>query len=374
MTESLDRRTFIRRSGLAGLGLAASGAGFSALLAACGSSTKSSSSSTTTAAGLAAAGSLGTIGFQLSWVKNAEFAGEYIADTNGYYKAAGFSAVNLLTGGPNVAQDAVVAAGKAFSGISSPDITAPAVAQGAPLVIVAAQYQKNPFAIMSLAKNPIKTPQDMIGKKIGIQSTNNAVWQSFLQANNIKSSQVTEVPVQFDPSPLAAGQVDGWFSFITNEPIELAAKGVQTYAFLLNDFNYPLVSESYMVTKSTLSNAASRAKLKAFLVAEIQGWHESLKNPALGAQLSVTKYGASLGNDVNEQTQESAAQNKLILTARTATDGILTITPEQIDQNISTLALGGTKLTASQLFDTSVIDEVYQEHPDLKTSPVPVPT
>jgi ABC-type nitrate/sulfonate/bicarbonate transport system substrate-binding protein len=376
MSKAIDRRAFIRKGGLTTAGLAVAGTGLPALLAACGSSKSTTSSPTTSssattaapgAAATVAPGTYGSMSFQLSWVKNVEFAGEYIADTNGYYADEGFSSVNLLTGGPNVAQDAVVAAGKALSGISSPDITGPAVLQGAPLVIVAAQYQKNPFAIMSLAKSPIMNPQEMIGKKIGIQSTNNAVWQSFLKANGIKSSQVHEVPVQFDPSPLAAGQVDGWFSFITNEPIELAAQGVKTYTFLLNDFNYPLVSETYMVQKSTLSNAAARTKLKSFLVAEIMGWQQSLKNPVLGAQLAVQKYGPSLGNTVAEQTQESEAQNKLILDARTMTEGILTITPEQVAQNIATLAIGGNELTASQLFDLSVIDEVYAENPQLKT-------
>ena len=82
-------------------------------------------------------------------------------------------------------QDAVVAAGKAFVGISSPDITAAAILQGADLIIVGAQYQKNPFCIMSLATKPIHTPQDMIGKKIGVQSTNESVWKAFLKANNI---------------------------------------------------------------------------------------------------------------------------------------------------------------------------------------------
>ena len=51
-----------------------------------------------------------------------------------------------MAGGPNVSQDSVVAAGKALVGISSPDITGAAILKGAPLVIIGAQYQKNPFA------------------------------------------------------------------------------------------------------------------------------------------------------------------------------------------------------------------------------------
>ncbi len=363
MTEQMDRRAFLRRTGAAGVGLAAMGVGLPTLLAACGSSKSSTSTKTS------GAGSLGAISMQLSWIENAEFSGEYIADTKGYYTDAGFSKVTLLSGGANVAQDSVVAAGKAFVGISSPDITGPAVLQGAGLVIVGAQYQKNPFAIMSLASKPLYTPHDMIGKKIGVQSTNLAVWDSFLKANNIPKSEITIYPAQFDPSPLAEGKCDGWFSFITNEPIELAAKGVKTVTFLLNDFHYPLVSETYMVRKSVMSDAKSRAQLKGFLTAEIRGWRDSLKDPSEGPTLSVKKYGANLGNTIPEQTEESVAQNKLILDSRTATEGILTISPEQVTENLATLAIAGTKLTPA-LFDTSVIDEIYAEMPALKASPV----
>src|SRR5438270_279990 len=103
-----------------------------------------------------AAKDLGQLTFQLSWIKNVEFAGEYIADTNGYYTDAGFSKVSLLSGGPGVAQDSVVAGGKALVCISAPDITSSAIKNGAPLVTIGAQYQKNPFCVISAASKPIK--------------------------------------------------------------------------------------------------------------------------------------------------------------------------------------------------------------------------
>ena len=210
--------------------------------------------------GTTAAGSkdLGELTFQLSWIKNVEFAGEYIADTNGYYKDAGFSKVTLLSGGPTVQQDSVVQGGKALVCISAPDITSAAINQGAGLVTIGAQYQKNPFAVMSLATKPIHTPDDMIGKKIGVQATNEAVWNAFLKANAIDPGKITKVPVQFDPSPLVAGTVDGWFSFVTNEPNLLKTQGVATKTFLLADYKYPLVSETYVVKKGSLHVEARR--------------------------------------------------------------------------------------------------------------------
>ena len=38
-----------------------------------------------------------------------------------------------------------------------------------------------------------------------------------------------------------------------------------------------------------------------------------------------------------------------------------------IDENISTLALANIKITKDKLFDMSVLEEVYSEHPELKT-------
>jgi ABC-type nitrate/sulfonate/bicarbonate transport system substrate-binding protein len=362
VSQALNRRAFLGRSLTAGAGMAAIAAGGSTFLAACGSDSKSSSTGSTTGGA-----NFGTLDYQLSWIKNVEFAGQYIADTNGYYKDAGFSSVNLMAGGPTVQQDAVVASGKALLGIGSPDITAPAILKGAPLKIIAVLFQKNPFCVMSLASNPIKTPQDMVGKSIGVQAVNEPVWNSFLKANNLQDANITKVPAQFDPQPLVAGEVDGWFSFITNEPNLLAVQGVKTTTFLLNDYNYPLVSQTYMATTDTIKNKSDQ--LKAVLLADIKGWQASIKDPALGAQLAVEQYGKDLGLEVEEQTLESKSQNELIVTADTKANGIMTATDTLLEETISTLALGGTTISMDQLFDMSLIQAVYSENPSLKTLP-----
>jgi ABC-type nitrate/sulfonate/bicarbonate transport system substrate-binding protein len=357
VTAQFNRRTFLR-TGAVGLG-----GGVllgSSLLAACGGDddddTKSSGSGGTP--------DYGTLKFQLSWIKNVEFAGEYIADTKGYYKDAGFSKVELLAGGPTVQQDSIVAAGQAFVGISAPDITGPAINAGAPLIAVGALYQKNPFAVMSLADNPLKKPEDMIGKKIGVQAVNEPVWGSFLKANDLDPKSITKVPAQFDPTPLADGEVDGWFSFFTNEPNLLKLQGIETEVMLLADNNYPLVSEIYVVRTKSVKD--ERDKLKALLVADIKGWRDSLKDPAEGAELAAEKYGKDQKLTTEEQTLESQSQNTVILTDDTKANGILTVTDELVEASIASLALGGVKITADKLFDLSVIAEVYEENPELK--------
>jgi len=350
---------FLRRGayGAAGLGLLSSG-----LLVACSDDKTSTSSGS-------GAKDFGALNYQLSWVKNSEFSGTYIADDRGYFKDAGFSSVNLISGGPNVQQDAVVQSGKALLGISTPDITASAINKGADLIIIGAQYQKNPFCVMSLAKTPINTPEEMKGKKIGVQAVNEPVWNAFLTANKIDPASITKVTVQFNPEPLTTGEVDGWFSFITNEPNTLKAQGIDTVTFLLNDFNYPLVSETYMVKKSTLSGG-DRAKLKAAMIADIKGWRVSVTDATIGAKLAAEKYGKDLKLDAKEQELEVTAETALILTEDTKANGIFTITDKQIEESIATLKLAGVDITKEKLFDLSLLTEIYSENPDLKKSPV----
>ena len=147
----------------------------------------------------------------------------------------------------------------------------------------------------------------MKGKKIGVQATNEAVWNAFLKANAIDPSSITKVPVQFDPSPLVAGTVDGWFSFVTNEPNLLKTQGVETKTFLLADYKYPLVSETYVVKKDSLTS--KRDEIKAMLVADIKGWQQNLKDPTIGAKLAANVYGKDQKLTVEEQTLESTSEN-----------------------------------------------------------------
>jgi ABC-type nitrate/sulfonate/bicarbonate transport system substrate-binding protein len=117
-----------------------------------------------------AAPMMADINFQLGWLTNTEFAGSYLAASKGYYSKAGLS-VKILPG-EGVDVEGIVGAGKALVGDSNADTCSAAVAQGADLKVIGAKYQKNPFCIISSAKKPIKTPQELISKKVGVNAYN----------------------------------------------------------------------------------------------------------------------------------------------------------------------------------------------------------
>ncbi|MEV0164920.1 ABC transporter substrate-binding protein [Nonomuraea fuscirosea] len=344
----LDRRAFLRTTGLAGLALG---------LAACGDD-----GGTT---GSASGGGFGAVKLQLSWKKNVEFAGEYFADTNGHFKNAGFTQVELLSGGGSgTSVESGLATGRCWAGLSAPTITAPAVLQGAQLKIVGATFQKNPFAIVSLNKNPIKEAKDLAGKKIGVQDSNELVWNALLKANGLDASSVTRVPFQSDPSMLTSGQLDGYVGFVTSGPVNLRMQGHDPAYLLLADAGLPLVAETFTVTQETIDN--ERDKLKAFLTAEIKGWKDAVADPAKSAELAATVYGKDQNLDVKEQTEEAKMQNELVVTPDAKANGLFTMTPELIGQNIESLAKAGLNIKAEQLFDLSILNEIYQADPSLK--------
>ncbi|WP_327091761.1 ABC transporter substrate-binding protein [Nonomuraea sp. NBC_01738] len=352
---SLDRRAFLRTTGLAGLALG---------LAACGD--KGTTGGTGTG-GTAAGGGFGSVKLQLSWKKNIEFAGEFFADSKGYFKAAGFDAVELLSGGGSgTSVESGLATGRCWMGLSAPTITAPAVLQGAQLKIIGATFQKNPFAIISLGKNPIEDPKALVGKKIGVQDSNELVWNALLKANQIDPASVTRVPFQSDPSMLTSGQLDGYVGFVTSGPVRLKMQGVDSRYLLFADHGLPLVAETFTVAQETIDK--ERDKLKAFLAAEIKGWKDAIADPAKSAELAATTYGKDLNLDVAEQTEEAKMQNTLIVTPDAKANGLFTMTGELIEQNIASLAKAGLNIKAEQLFDLSIIDEVHKADPSLKLS------
>ena len=308
----------------------------------------------------------GDLSIQLSWIKNSEFAGQFFAVENGYYTDAGFSSVNLVAG--PAATEAEVLSGNALVGIANPISTAPVILnESAPLKIIGTTYQKNPFTILSLKDGAnIETIQDLIGKRIGVQAgPNETLFDALLKANGIDASKVTKVPVQYDPAPLVNGEVDGFLAYVTNESFVVADQGYEVTNLLFADNGLPFVTESFVVTQDSIDN--NREALKAFLKATILGWKDAIADPDGGADLAINNFGKDLGLNAKKEYYQSKTQNEILVqTDETAANGLFTISEAMIAQNLATLKAAGYTITAEQLFDLTLLAEVYAENPDLK--------
>jgi ABC-type nitrate/sulfonate/bicarbonate transport system substrate-binding protein len=305
----------------------------------------------------------GDITLQLSWIFNEEFAGEYLADTNGYYEDAGFSSVKLVPG-PSGGIPELLGGTADIALSDSVQIGAAIANESAPLKIIGATYQANPFTILSLkGGGNIATPEDLKGKKIGVQDSNMTLFNALLAANDIDASELTIVPVQYDPAPLVNGEVDGFVAYLTNEAISVEMEGIPTTNLPFADNGLPFVAETITVTDDTI--ASSRDMLKAFLVAEIKGWTDQLADPQAGADLAIEKYGVDLDLDPAKTLAGAEAANKLIVSSETEENGLFTVSEDLQKLTIDSLAGAGIVLDAADLFDMSLLAEVYEENPDL---------
>lgn len=361
MSIELSRRHFLRNS-MTGAVLLGGGA---TLLSACGSDSDSEGGSSESPSGGGGGGDFGELAIQLSWIKNIEFAGNYIADSEGYYADAGFSAVDLVAG-PGDAIAPLVSGNVLFSFLGSETAANAVINSGAPIKIIGANFQENPFCILYLADNPIESPEDMVGKTIGVQTANEQIWQALLRVNGLEegdgAGQVKKVPVDFEPTPLENGEVDGFFSFITNEPNTLRVKGLDVGTLNLQDTGITLYQQIYGVTEEVLAN--EREKLVAVMRAESMGWQRAHAEPDLAIRLTLEEYGADLGLNPESQALELEDQTALQVSAATDANGLFYMSEEDIEKNLKVLSDLDLAIDAD-FYTNEILDEVYADGFDL---------
>ncbi|WP_121628989.1 ABC transporter substrate-binding protein [Tropicibacter alexandrii] len=288
---------------------------------------------------------------QAAWINDAEFAGYFLAMDQGYYTEAGLN-LEYLSGGPDVIPESTIIAGRADLALTTPDTTIKAIVeQGAPFKIIGAQYQKNPIGIVSLAKNPINTPQDLIGKTLAVPPVNVISVEAMLKMNGIEPGQVNIVPYAYDPTPLVKGEIDASLDFTTNVPFTIQQAGEEATSFLLYDFGYTIYNDTVVVTEQVL--AEKRDLLVAWLRASRKGWEENLADPSVWPPKFADTYFKGTGRSIENELYFNAAQKPLM----ESPEGYFALTEDGIEKCLS--ALGEVGIVGNtDMFDTSLLAEV----------------
>lgn len=288
---------------------------------------------------------------QAAWINDAEFTGYFVAIDNGYYKTEGLD-LTYLSGGPDVIPESSIIANKADLALTTPDTTIKAIVdQGAKFKIIGTQYQKNPIGIVSLASNPIKTPQDLVGKTLAVPPVNVISVEAVLKINGIDKSKVNIVPYAYDPTPLIKGEIDASLDFTTNVPYTIKTQGAEATSFLLYDFGFTIFNDTVVVTEETLK--AKRKELISWLRASRKGWEENLKDPAAYPPRFAETWFKGTGRTIDNEVFFNTAQKPLI----ESPSGIFSLSDEAVSKNIEALAQVGIK-APKEVFDTSLLAEI----------------
>ncbi|MCL4441944.1 MAG: ABC transporter substrate-binding protein [Firmicutes bacterium] len=331
---SLSRRDFLRHSIYMGA-LLAGGSTLAGLLAGCGTTTSTSSSSSK---------SIERIKCQLNWIKDIEMAGMLAALGKGYYKEEGLE-VDFSSGGPQIDPPTVVAGGGALIGTAgAATLHIRARLQGVPVKSFGTAFQRTPTGLMSLAKNPIKSAKDAVGKRIGLQTGARGAWSIILRKAGLTEDQMQIVNVGVDPTPLAIGQVDGIWCFVTSQPLALKAKGVDVYTVSAADLGYVAYTVFFFTTEDVLKNR--NELVVRWLRATIRGWEYNEKHPEEIAKLVVEKYGPP-GLNVEQQTEANKLELPFLHSSITERKGLCWMEASVWEQTV-------TDLLATQQIDKPV--------------------
>jgi NitT/TauT family transport system substrate-binding protein len=233
---------------------------------------------------------------RLKWFNQAQFAGFYVAQQNGYYKAAGLN-VNIQPGGPDFPAVQMVTGGSEQFGVTGADQILIARSKGVPVVALAVIYRRNPFVLFSLAKSGIKTPADFAGKTVGVKIGGNEelIYRAVLAKAGVDKSKLTEMPVKFDITPLLTGTVDVWPGYLINEVLAAKEKGFDVNVIYPADFGIDLYADTLFTTEKMLREKPD--VVRNFVAATLKGWDTAIAAPEDAAKTTVKFGGDKLTYD-----------------------------------------------------------------------------
>lgn len=309
------------------------------------------------------AATLQTVNMQLGWITGGNQIGEVVAKRLGYFEQENINFA-IQPGGPNIDGVAIVASGRYEIGqlSSSPSLML-AGSQGIPVICFAVGAQEHPYAFFSLPKVPIRKPQDMIGRKVGVQATGQVLLTALLRRNGIPEEKVQKVIVGSDMTPLLTGQVDAITGWRTNTTA-LKVLGPDVVTMRLWDNGVRLYALPYYTTTDFLK--AKPDVLAGFLRAAGRGWAYAKANPDKAVDLLVQEYPNLVRAD---ELEALPIMLSVEFTERTKTFAWGSFDPavwqEQIDlhDDLKQFAAGKPKL--EQVMTTRILDMTANDRPKI---------
>jgi NitT/TauT family transport system substrate-binding protein len=280
---------------------------------------------------------------QLKWVPQAQFAGYYVAQEKGFYKAEGLDVV-IKPGGPDISPVQVIAGNGADVVVNwMPDALAAREA-GVPLVNIAQVFDRSGLMLTCKKASGVSTPKDLKGKTLGVWYGGNEY--PFLNwMNKLGYKPDTDIKILkqgFNVDPLLQNQAACVSTMVYNEYWQIIDAGVKEsdlVTFFYEDQGVASLEDGLYVLDSKLKDPAFVAKMAKFVKASLKGWNEAVKNPEEAAKIVVAN---DMSGTASVATQKRQMENvaKLITTANTKKMGYLE--PAAYERTVKVLMTGGS--------------------------------
>ncbi len=214
----------------------------------------------------------------MGYIPSVQFAPFYVAVERGYYREAGIELEFDFSWETDAM--ALVGANELQFAVVSGEQVPLARAQGLPVVYIMAWWNDYPVGVAAPAASGIETPQDLVGKRVGIPCLCGASYvgyRAMLNAEGVDPASVTLDVIGFTQvESLLAGREDAVVIYANNEPVQLAAQGMPVTVMRAADY-VALASNGLITNETTI---AQRPDLVAAMVrASLRGLADTLADP-----------------------------------------------------------------------------------------------
>ena len=292
---------------------------------------------------------------QLRWTHNAQFAGFYAADVQGYYAFEGLS-VDFIEGGPDVDLFKAPLDGSAQFGIHGADAVLAERARGQPVQAISAIYRRSPTVFISLANSGITRPQDFAGKTIQVgRGSGKLVLHAITAQVGIRPDQYTEVPLTADLAPLYDGQVQVVSGFLMDQPLRIANDGYAVNLIYPDDYGVHFFGDTLWASDDFI--AGNPDVVLRFLSATLKGWTYAVENPAQVPAL-VQKYNPDADPDLELKIMTAS-----IPLINTGEDFIGWMKPEiwaGMEKTLREQGVLTAPLDVTQVYTLQFLEEIYK--------------
>lgn len=277
--------------------------------------------------------------FVLDWVIFGRHTPYFVALEKGFFSSNGIDAT-IQRGYGSAASIKRLGAGQAdFIFADFGGLVLARANEGLKAKMVAVGYGKNGHAVFYLEGSGIKSPKDLVGKRIAGApgATVTALFPGFLRANGVDPStvRVVNVDAQALNPVLLSKQADGMLEFNFNQ-VSLqkqgAKDGLKPAHFMYADHNFGFYANGIIARDETIEKKP--ALVGKFVDAVLKGYRYTFDHPAESCQM-IRKSQPDIDQDVC--LGEVELVKALVLTAEARDRGIGYMSRERVQKTIDVL-------------------------------------
>jgi NitT/TauT family transport system substrate-binding protein len=279
---------------------------------------------------------------QLKWVTQAQFAGYYVAQDQGFYAEEDLD-VTIKPGGPDIAPTQVIAGGGADVTVEWMPAALSAREKGLPLVNIAQPFKSSGMMLTCLKSTGVTSPDDFPGRTLGVWFFGNEFpflsWMSQLGIPTDGGEDgVTVLKQGFNVDPLLQNQADCISTMTYNEYWQVIDAGIspdELITFKYEDQGSATLEDGLYVHEDKLSDPEEVDKLVRFVRASMKGWKWAEENPEEAAMIV-------LDNDATGAQTEKHQIRMMQEIAKLTAGSNGALDPEDFERTVQSLLSGGS--------------------------------